>query len=184
MRDIRNRGEYTGDGMRDDTFTTPRITKETIVKERDQWNDQLEAVQFLTKVFSTFSKGEEGKITSDLVLAKFDERQRTFIIESIKQAFAMRRQLPLIETTTVNAQGDVTITQSTNEVSDRIFETMCVESIMMGILHRNIDKNVLMDIVGGVRRQEEEATPVLNESVMTKLMSKLPGGKKPVEAAV
>lgn len=128
-------------------------------ESKEAWNDRLEAVQFLTRVYSRFrDKGE--RISSDFVLARLDERQRNFIIESTKQAFALRRQIP------------------DRDVANRMFDTIMVESMMLAILHRNIERNTLMNIVGGVREEEDNSVAVKQESVLDALKSKIGMGPK------
>lgn len=55
------------------------------VPDDEAWSDQLDAVKYTTKVFADLHK----QIGSDLVMAKFDEEARKFIIEAAKQAFSM-----------------------------------------------------------------------------------------------
>jgi ABC-type ATPase involved in cell division len=116
------------------------------------WGDQLDAIQFTTRVFSKLNK----VITEDFVLASLNTEQRDFIREQIKQAMLLYRIIP--DKTT----------------AENMFNTLVVESIMVAVLNRNVKENVLLNIIGGVKDEmlHEEMGGEEGQTVGGKLVSK------------
>ena len=113
----------------------------------NSWNDQLEAVQFITKVETKI----HDYINSDLVLAYFDADEREFVINQTALAFAAARQVP------------------DKEVQKRVFMTIMIPVLMRALTKRNVPKNVLMSIVGGSYRGDDpDEQDVMQQSLWDK----------------
>lgn len=112
------------------------LTKETL--KIDRFEDQNDVKKFLATVDSNLL---QSKVGVDFTLAKLEPKQREFIIEQTKIAFILKRHVP-----------DITI-------GNNIFDMIMAENYMMVVLHRNLDKNSLLEIIGDARRATEEETP-------------------------
>jgi hypothetical protein len=117
------------------TRTIPTMQQmQTELDTTNQWDDQLEAIRFTTRVETQISE----YINSDLVMASFTDKDRQFIIQQAQLAFAFSHQIPY------------------EEVSKRSFRKIMLPVIMTAVTKRNVPKNILLEIIGGAQRGPEE----------------------------
>lgn len=138
------------------TAKIPEIV-EPIKEEEEGWDDQLEAIRYTTKVFAELDK----QLGTDLILARLEPGQREFIQQQVKLAIAFKKQIPYRKT------------------ARRVFLTIISDVLIMAILNRNVEKNVLLEIIGGVRApgDSQEASPqALPQTLGGKLKEKMMGG--------
>lgn len=127
-------------------------------ESRKRLDDQYDVVKFLCDV----ENGIKKNIGSDYTLARLEPKQREFITQQTKIAFIMNQITP------------------DKRKGANIFDTIMVENTMIAILHRNVDQNILLEIIGGARERAITETPQ-KESIIQKTLSRFKKEKKEKE---
>lgn len=144
----------------------PIIT--TPINETDKpiFSDRLDIYKHLTDIQSRI----RNDITSDFTYAKLNDQDKEFAIEMTNNAYFMQNAiLQYIKICKTNKEIEQIIQESRN-----VFDITMKSVYMLMILNRNVPKNILLQILGGITEKEtEDETDEQTTSILEKLKKKL-----------
>lgn len=133
-------------------------------KTENEIDNKLELIKSFTDVKSDLHKS----ITSDLVLARFTDKEKEFITEMVHNGYYGQQLIELasLKATTWNwnkkerqweeRRIDKKTREAMKQEGKRCFNAYMIRPHMLGILHRNIPKNYLIRLIMGLPESEEE----------------------------
>lgn len=130
-------------------------------EEQRAFSDQLDVLRHLSDIQLRLKKD----ITGDFVLAKLPEQVREGIIEMTKNAYFAKKVLTILSRKhkrwiwNGKEYKHVEMTKEDkkyiNDVGDAIFDAYMTGIYMTVILHRNINENYLVSLLGKYKTDEE-----------------------------
>lgn len=109
--------------------------------------DKADVFKFISNVHNRLKES----IGADFTLARYDNEDKKFIIEMVGNAyFAQRTLKKLIEKAKTEAEK-----RGVRLIANRVFDDLLVRTYMVTITSRNVDQNVLLNIIGETRTELE-----------------------------
>lgn len=157
--------------------------KETIIEpEKTEIYKELDLIKFTAEVQGRIKQ----HLTSDFVLAKLEEKDKTYIIEMTSTAYLtqriyqklifseMTRQLNLNETEDERKEN----IEKIKEQAKITFDIYLNELSTIAILNRNVENNPILKILGRINQEMEQEEAPEVKGFLKKIGEKLKNDKK------
>jgi len=149
------------------------------------FNDTLDVLKFTSEVKSRL----KSDITSDLVLAKLEKKDREGITDMTGDAYLVKRLMygiagksyewkwnkKLDKYEKINLDKEKS--KAIKELGDTLFDVIMLRVHMTAVLNRNVDENVLLNILGGKALEKEKLTIPIKEGAIPQILKPENEGK-------
>lgn len=151
---------------------TPLAKNEDYIRKLDDndkdlmLDNKLQLAKWQADVHNRLKKD----IGADFVLAKLNEHQREVMTEIILDAYLIKKQMMKIKAKSrqwkwdnkkkewIETMYSKTKQEDMQKIIDTTFDSIMIRVYSSVILHRNVDKNIMLEYLAEYRRKEEAET--------------------------